>query len=219
MPTDASQPLPTFRDGSTGRSQFSAMEFLLRMRLGEVRTIQLVQVLAVSNNGGVTPVGTVDVQPLVGQVDGQGNVTQLPKLYGLPYFRLQGGTNAVILDPQIGDIGMAAFCDRDISAAVVAKKPSPPGSGRRHSLGDGLYIGGLLNGVPQQYVQFSAAGIEILSPTKITLQAPTIQINGVINQTGGANTFQGDITAAGTSVHTHKHGGVQTGSGQTSAPV
>jgi len=32
-------------------------------------------------------------------------------------------------------------------------------------------------------------------------------------------TVTGDVTAEGTSVHTHKHGGVQTGGGQTGVPV
>jgi phage gp45-like len=117
----------------------------------------------------------------------------------------------------------------------------------------------MLNAVPEQYVQFSTAGIRVHSPTQIKLDAPDIlleaqtveinaststtvtptiftvngnakingvtTLNGAVGQTGGgAATFSGsmavtgDVTAQGTSVHTHTHGGVQPGGGSTGAP-
>ena len=36
-----------------------------------------------------------------------------------------------------------------------------------------MYLGGMLNGTPTQYVQFSAAGIKIHSPAAVVLEAPT----------------------------------------------
>ena len=39
-----------------------------------------------------------------------------------------------------------------------------------------MYIGGLLNDTPEQYVQFSTAGIEIHSPTLVKITAPDVQI-------------------------------------------
>ena len=118
----------------------------------------------------------MDVQPLVNQVDGASNSTAHNVLNHLPYFRLQGGADAVIIDPKVGDIGIAVFASRDISAVSSAKKRSNPGSSRQLSMSDGLYIGGVLNGVPTQYVQFSAAGIKIHSPTAVILEAPDVQI-------------------------------------------
>jgi hypothetical protein len=32
---------------------------------------------------------------------------------------MQGGTNAVIMDPQIGDIGLASFCSHDLRLGVA----------------------------------------------------------------------------------------------------
>ncbi|SAL55638.1 hypothetical protein AWB69_05976 [Caballeronia udeis] len=71
--------------------------------------------------------------------------------------------------------------------------------------------------------------ITMNAPTSITLQAPNIVLDGNLTQgTSGAGypaTLQGpvtvvnDVTAAGTSVHTHKHSGVTTGGGDTGAPV
>jgi len=55
----------------------------------------------------------VSVQPLVNQVDGQGNPTQHGIINGVPVFRLQGGANAIIADPVAGDIGLLATASRD----------------------------------------------------------------------------------------------------------
>jgi hypothetical protein len=235
MPT---QPANTQRQGG-GTSQLDVLEFFFRQAAAKLRTTTIVKVLAVTNAGELEPVGFVDIQPLVQQVDGTGNVTPLPPLYNVPYLRIQGGTNAVILDPQIGDLGIAVFGDRDLSAVVAAKDQGPPGSSRRHSLADALYLGGILNGVPSQYVRFSSDGIEVVSPTKILLSAPSVEIDastqlkmvspdiqeqGPVHITGdqtndGKITAQGDVSGQGTSLHTHKHSGVTTGSGQTGTPV
>ncbi len=222
MPT----PNPTrSRDGATGANESSQLLYLIRRQLGKVRTTTLVKVLACTNNGALAAVGTVDVQPLIQQLDGQGNVMSLPPLYGLPYVRLQGGANAIILDPQPGDIGLALFGDRDLSAAEQSKALSPPGSRRQHSMADGLYIGGVLNGVPSQYVQFEASGIVVNSPGKVTVIAPNvevdastqfkvvspdIQLQGAVHITGAQTNDStiaatGDVTGQGTSLHNHTH--------------
>ena len=91
------------------------MQFLISQALNRVSTATLVKVVSVTNAGGLSPVGFVDVQPLVNQLDGAGNAVPHGVLHRLPYFRLQGGADAVILDPKVGDIGMAAFANRDIS--------------------------------------------------------------------------------------------------------
>jgi hypothetical protein len=156
---------------------FNALAFLVRTMLGDVATATLVRVEAVTNDGGVSPVGAVDVTPLVAQVDGFGVAQEHGTIYGCPYMRLQGGPNAVILDPKVGDIGIAVFASRDISSVIANKGPANPGSRRTHSMADGLYIGGALNGTPEQYVQFSDAGITLSSPSAITLQAPAVTID------------------------------------------
>lgn len=207
MPADSY----TYQDGASAASEYAVMEFVIRQAVGRIRTATMVKVLAVSNSGGVSPVGTVDVQPLVQQVDGQGKVVDMPPLYGLPYFRIQGGANAVILDPQVGDIGLACFADRDQSAAVVTKDVAPPGSMRRHSLADGFYVGGFLNAAPTQYIQFNTDGVTVHSgtkvvvtapeidytaTTKVNITAPNIKLDGAVEVTG-AQTNDSTITASG----------------------
>jgi hypothetical protein len=63
-----------------------------------------------------------------------------------------------------------------------------PGSGRVFDMADGLYFGGFLNGTPTQYVAFSSAGIDMVSPTRIRLSAPEIdlQATNTIGLTAGS---------------------------------
>lgn len=164
-------------DATSGGSPYNEQLFLIRQVLAEISTAKLVQVLAVTNAGDLSPVGFVDVQPLVNQTDGDDNAVPHGTVHNLPYFRLQGGTDAVIIDPKVGDIGIAVIADRDISAVKSTKAQANPGSKRKFDAADGLYIGGVLNGVPQQYVRFSAAGIGITSPTKITLTSPLVEVD------------------------------------------
>lgn len=227
-----------------GDSEYGALQFLISQALLRLNTATLVKVVSVTNAGGLSPVGFVDVQPLVNQLDGAGNAVPHGVLFRLPYFRLQGGADAIILDPKAGDIGMAAFANRDISGVKAAKAQSNPGSWRSHDMADGLYFGGLLNGAPAQYVQFTADGINVVSPTKVTvtspdieldastqcaINAPQIVLNGTVRQGagsfGGTSTWQGDMNTLGTLRNngkdvgsTHTHSGVQGGSSNTGAP-
>lgn len=198
-------------------NDFLAETANIQRLLARVETAALVIVKACTNSGGITPVGKVDVQKLVHQVDGSGSITPHAVIYGLPYLRVQGGANAVIIDPQVGDIGVAVFCSRDSSTAVNTKGMAPPGSRRRHDPSDGMYIGGLLNGTPTQYLQFSSTGITAVSPTKITLQAPTTAIQGNLT-VSGTTTGQGDAVFAGTDVHKHVHTNAG-GSGNSGPPA
>lgn len=206
-------------DSRSNATEFERLTFIIAQRLARVRTATLVQVVACTNSGGVSAVGTVDVTPMVAQIDGQGRATPHGTIYALPYVRIQGGANAVIIDPQVGDIGVAVFCHTDISQVKATKAPGNPGSRRRFGWSDGVYIGGLLNGVPTSYVQFDASGnITVLSPGTITLHAPTVAVQGDLT-VSGTTTGTGDGTFDGTDVHTHRHSGVTTGSGDTGAPV
>jgi hypothetical protein len=160
---------------TAGTSNDNAIDFTIQQALGFVRTATIVQVKAVyatkddaENNspvkqaGDVAPVGFVDVLPLVNLIDGVGTATEHVTVYGLPYFRLQGGKNAIICDPEVDDIGIAVISDRDISSVKANKAQANPGSFRRFSLADGIYLGGILNDTPNQYVRFRPDGLEVV---------------------------------------------------------
>lgn len=156
--------------------EFNNMAFVVQQALGKMQTATLVRVESCSNAGALSPVGLVDVTPLVNQLDGQGNPTPHATIHNVPYLRMQGGANGVIMDPQKGDVGVCVFASRDISKIKATKKQGNPGSFRQYSFSDGMYLGGMLNGTPTQYVQFSATGIRIHSPSQVKLDAPDVLI-------------------------------------------
>lgn len=161
---------------SDSSTPFNATAFLVRAMMSKMATATVVRVVSVTNAGGVSPVGFVDILPLVNQVDGSGAAVPHGVIHGCPYSRLQGGANAVILDPQIDDIGVVVFASRDISSVIATKAQSTPGSKRMFDWADAIYIGGILNGVPTQFVEFNATGITIKSPTLVKIDAPDVQI-------------------------------------------
>ncbi len=209
-------------------SSYAVLRFTVLQLLSRMNTAMAVRVMAVTNDGDVAAVGTVDVNPLVDQISGDGQTVPHATIFKVPYSRMQGGTNAVILDPQVGDIGVCVFASRDISSVkadpVAAAARVPPGaapaSARTYDYADGIYLGGILNGVPTQLVQFLSddAGIRVLSPTKVTLEAPLVEIIGDVTVTGTV-VAQGDVTGDGVSLHDHVHGGVTTGGGSTAPPT
>jgi len=208
---------------ATQTGEYNALAFIITQAINKVNTLTLVQVVKCTNSGGVSEAGSVDVVPLVNQIDGQGRPTPHTTIYNVPYLRVQGGTNAVILDPQPGDLGLCGFCSRDISKVKATKKQGNPGSARKYSYSDGVYLGGCLNGVPTQYVQFSSSGITVHSSSEIILEAPTITLSGDVNQAGGSVTLGGDTEFSGAATqgginlakitHTHAVSGASTGPG------
>jgi hypothetical protein len=189
------------KDVDSGSSHFNAISFIVSQLLNARNVATLVEVKAVTNAGGLSPVGFVDVMPLVNQLDGDGNAVAHGVVHNLPYFRLQGGANAVIIDPEVGDIGMAVFADRDISSVKASGAAANPGSMRRSDMADGMYVGGFLNGMPNQYVQFNSGGINVVSPTKITCQAPTVEVdtqNAIVNASTSAAVTAPTITLGAT---------------------
>jgi hypothetical protein len=249
-----------FFDLTAFGSGYNAQAFMVKSILSKISTATICKVVAVTNSGGVAGSGFVDVQPLVNMVDGSGNAFLHGVVYHCAYCRVQGGTNAIIIDPKVGDIGLVVFADRDISSAVRNKAQSNPGSGRMYDMADGLYVFSIVTGAPTQYIEFNAAGITITSPVAVTVNAPTATVNaatttvngadislngsasvqvttptftvhgatvlaGTISQTGGGTSSftgnmstSGSITSQGTVLHTHTHGGVTTGGGNTGAP-
>lgn len=207
----------------------SLLRFFITSMLSRIQTVATVTVMACTNSGALSPVGTVDVQPNINQVTGNGTAVPHGTIYKVPYFRLQGGQgNAIILDPQPGDIGMCGFCSRDISALKAsqgqAQAPATfnPGSSRSFDYADALYFGGFMNGPITQYIAFSASGIIVSSPQKITLRAPVIDIEAssqvIVN--APTNTIKGGGTSIdGKLFLPHEHSGVQSGASNTGPVV
>lgn len=192
-------------------SAFNETAAVVQYFLSKVNTATLVRVVSCTNSGGVSPVGTVNVQPLVNQMTGDRVAVPHENLFKLPYLRLQGGVNALILDPAPGDIGIALFAMRDISAVKATKAQANPGSFRQFNWADGMYLGGLLNAAPTCYVRFDGAN-------GVAIKAATITLDGDVHITG-ATTGDGEGTFNGIAVSTHTHSGVTSGSDDSGPPV
>lgn len=166
-------------------SQFDearAQEFVILRLLRGVHTCELVSVLAVRPTTG--KVGFLDVMPLIQERDTAGVLLPQSPIYNVPYLRYQGGSSAVILDPAVGDNGIALFARQDITSIKASLAPGAPPTERRHSTADALYLGGVLNPDATQVVRFhpNAEGIDITTPGDLNLTA-----GGAINITAGGN--------------------------------
>lgn len=218
-------------NGADLNGDVNAQDFVLRQFLGRHAFITLGQVVKAKGE-------SVDIRPMVMSVAGDGSPISHEVIYNVPVWRLQGGQSAVIMPPKAGDIGFIAICDRDISAVKATRQPSMPGSKRTHSLSDALYLGGVLNSAPVQFVEFADQQINVTSPWKITLNAPDIEANGAkrftvnapeiaLNGTTevsqkftakGKADLSAGATIGGIEFGEHVHGGVQSGGSQTNKP-
>lgn len=203
LPTDGGYPGQAWFQ--TSGNQFQALDFMIRQVIAGKAWSGLVLVVAV-HGGGIDSPSTADVQPMVNQQDVLGNQQPHGVVYGLPCFRYQAGSAAVIVDPVIGDIGHAIICDRDISGVKASRAISPAGSYRQQSWSDGIYYGSVLGSTITDYVKISSGKIDIVS-------------SGTISITAGGG-FGITITDTGTSIDgkqfmDHVHTGVQAGSSDT----
>lgn len=219
-------------------SDAGLQQFLFQRMLMSNAFITLAVVTDVDDSGLM-----VTVRPLVEGFTGSGDRIPKTEIYGVPVWRLQRGACALIMDPVVGDIGMIAICDRDISGVKATKDSALPGSNRTHNYADALYLGGVLNAEPSQYVSFRDDGIDIVSPLSVTMTAPVLEVNasssltfnsanivlnGPVNQGAGSYagdfnfkgniTAQGEVTGKGIKLSTHTHPGVQKGNDSTGNP-
>lgn len=228
----------TNQTASDYASEGNASESIFRSLMGRMAFIDVVRVEAVDGE-------YLTVRSLL-----QGLTTEMTKIesqqiYDIPYLRLKRGNSAVIMDPVVGDIGLMAICDKDVSSIKESKTDSVPSSLRTHSKADGVYLTGIasLNPGPVQYARFTESGIDIVSPvnvqvsspdisfnasTKISLNSPIIEANGQLTQGagsyagdatfGGSITATGEVTGNGIQLSSHIHGGVESGDSTTSGP-
>lgn len=185
------------RELQSGANPANAMAYMVERALSKVFTALPVKVLAVQAPHFVT------VQPLVNQLDGQGQALPQSPIFQVPYSRIQGGTCALIIDPKAGDIGWCVFAMRDISNVKSTKGQGNPASFRTHDAADAMYLGGILNDAPVTYIEITDAGVAIKG--NVTVQ--------------GSITATGDVIGGGISLDTHTHTGVESGGSNTGGPV
>ncbi len=167
-------------------SQFNARNFEIEMRVGAVNTATLVKVTKIKSKGEVATVGAISAQPLVQMVNGINETEDHAPIHNLPYVRMASGKKGIIMDPSEGDIGLVVCADRDTSSVKKSKKVGPPGSGRKHNLADGVYVGTCLSKeAPECYIRFTDDNKIIISPdngsTVLTVEKDktTVDVGGM----------------------------------------
>ena len=223
--TDAGYGQQTPSDPNT---EYTSIAFIVRSMMAKMDTMKLVKVTAVHGGGGaIAAAGTVDVQPLVNQIDGASppHATPHGTVYGIPWWRLQGGSSAVICDPIVGDLGYVICADRDISVVKGTGAVGNPGSLRRFNIADGIYVGGCITpGTPTQYIAFTAQGITVsdLNGNVLKLTSAGIAITGNMAVTGNISATGTIVAGKGgadqVGLQTHLHTSAASGS-PTSSPT
>lgn len=234
------------RQLTTGNHPHSAQNFAIEALLKRLHTATPVRVVAVYQDQATGLVGYVDVLPLLRQVDGEGQTHAPSRLYHQPFLRIQGGKNAVVVNPQIGDIGLSVFADRDCSVVAATRQTAQPGSPRFLDAADGWYLGGFLNDAAERYILIADDGIRIEGVasldmhgerTVVTAEAgctinADVLINGNLTWTGtaqgqdgparfsgGVTNTGGEISSNGITLDTHAHKNVTPGGGTSGGPV
>lgn len=235
-----------FQSPNDSASEVNQIAFAVKQVLKDYDFMMVVKVVAVHAGSGSPPgPTTVDVQPLVSQIDGNGNVVQHGTVPGIPVRRIQNGGWTIVCDPSVGDIGYVKSADRDISKVKASPGIAPPGSSRLFNIADGIYEGAILTAPTSAYlwlkpdgtfvlvdkagfgIKSDGAGNGIVTGNLIvngnlqlsgTLQAPNGSTYAGNIHTTGTITGDTDVVAGGISGKTHVHGGVTVGSGNTAVP-
>lgn len=163
-------------DADQRLDSYQSLLFLINSVVNNVNTAELVKVIAVDEAKK-----EIDVIPIVAKPDSEGQRIEPAPIYGIKYIEWQYGTNAIIATPVINDIGLLVVCTKDISSIDSGLV----GSYRRYNLADGIYFGGLcgFNATPTQFIKFDENGIEVTSPTALTINTPIATVNAQTSAT------------------------------------
>lgn len=82
--------------------------FIIKSLINRIQTVMLVHVKSV-NATGVNPVGTVDVQPMVAQLDSDGIAHEHGIIHNIPYFPYKAGKMRSLLILKWGILGCVDF--------------------------------------------------------------------------------------------------------------
>ena len=190
---------------------------------------------------------TLSVQPtvqgLVASPDGTKQLVNLPLLVDVPIVWPRAGGFALTFPITAGDEVLVVFASRCIDSWWQSGGIGAPAEARMHDLSDGLAILAptsqpkKLTGVSSTnvqlrdesgttYVEITPDGkARVVATTQIDVEAPTINITGNLNVTGEMNLVGqltqtgGSMTIGGVVFGTHKHTGVQPGSGTSDGPT
>ena len=190
---------------NTAASEYNALSFMIEQAIkGMVNTAIPVRVDSCTKPGVGGAAGYVSATPLVQQRGADGNSLMPVSLPQLPFYRVQAGTAAVVLDPQPGDIGLAVFSQQDASNVKEGtSEPVQAGSFRAFDMSDGFFVATHYGKTPTTFIHLDPENNEVTikAPSKITIEAPQIELKGAVTMggvsSGDTMTLQGSISTTG----------------------
>ena len=157
--------------------------------------------------------GWVSATPLITDRDWNGNKLDSISIPRIPFFRYRCGTAAVIVNPRVGDVGIAVFAHKDISPIKPnVTTPQNAGSFRKFDYSDGIYFGGLFGDAkPTTTIELDPdKGLVQVDCKKMVVNAPNIVLNGEVQTTKSVQVANnvvagGEVTGNGIELSTHVH--------------
>lgn len=182
-------------------SPFNANNQQIVSNIQKINTVFLAKIISVSTEG-TESTKTVTAQPLICQVDANGNALPSPKLVEIPHYRVQAGTGAFIINPHVGDIGVFVCAKRDISKIKNGvNDPQTPASFRSFDLADSIMIATIHTETASTYIYIDPDNgtIEIKAPTSLTVntESATINASGSTSINSPETTISGHVTIKG----------------------
>ena len=182
-------------------STFNANNQQIASNIQKINTVFLAKIISVSTKG-TEGTKTVTAQPLICQIDANGNALPSPKLVEIPHYRVQAGTGAFVINPHVGDIGVFVCAKRDISKIKNGvSDPQTPASFRSFDLADSIMIATIHTETASTYIYIDPDNgtIEIKAPTSLTVNTATATINasGSTSINSPETTISGHVTIKG----------------------
>lgn len=201
------------RKPNTTSSDYNSFIFGVWQLLAQVNTLELAVVIAVNEDN------SLDVKPLLNALTPDDEAVEPAIIYSVPYLRLQAGANAVKIKPQVGDMGLIGYCQRDISGVLATKGQANPQSNRKFSNSDAVYICSVVSLTKEatRYLEINDDQMTINGNVPLVVNATGMTVNADITVNGNI-TASGDVTAGGISLKNHTHPGVTPGDGNTGVP-
>lgn len=195
---------------------------VFRKLMQEAETMLPARVLAYDRDRNVAT-----VQPMIAVLTTTGQAVPRAQVAEVPVVAIGGGGFVMHFPLQAGDLGWIEASDRDISLFMQSLEESPPNTHRLHSFADARFLPDVLRQFDAGSVAGNAMALQStdgtvrveLSPSRLLLVAPSVQVDTPLAEFTGDITVAGEATISGIAFTTHRHAGVTTGGGQSGAPV
>jgi len=169
------------------------------------------------------------VQPLIRLLTTDDRQIGRAPVASVPVMQFGGGGVALSFNLQAGDLGWIKANDRDVSVFLRTYAEAAPNTLRKHSFQDAVFIPDVMHGLTISAEDESHAVLQTADGSvRVAIWPDRVKITaGSVGLTVGpsASTFTGHVvmpdgaSIGGIEFGTHKHSGVQTGSGSTGGPT